>query len=158
MNTEQFELLFENQVQKCRDVLVNKAKEYASDGDRMHNFKIAARFNGRTPEQELWSFLTKHLVSLTDMVQSGDYYPPEAWDEKLGDALNYLFLLRALLVESDPVEMQMELFAVLADAASSNQHKTGDIHITQNFHGDVDPGKIDIPRDASLTITPQTLT
>lgn len=149
MDNRQFELVFENTVQKCRDVLVEKAKEYASDHDRMHNFKKAAHFNGRTPEQELWSFLTKHLVSLTDMVQSGKHYPSEVWDEKLGDFLNYGFLLRALAYESLPETEQAELFSVLEDEDSSRQHK-GDVHITQHTHSPEAIRPSQILRDANL--------
>lgn len=154
MNADQFELIFEQTVQNCRDVLVNKAKEYASDGDRMHNFKVAGRFNGRSPEQELWGFLTKHLVSLTDMVQSGEYYPAEKWDEKLGDALNYLFLLRALVVENETVEYQMELFKALEDTSSVEEHSNTTV-INQYFS--TDPSKVELPRDAGLTVTPHVI-
>ncbi len=76
-----------------------KAKEYASDEDRLHNFKVAAAFNSQTPEQACWGFLTKHLVSLADMVASGKEYNFGAWDEKIGDALNYLFLLDAIIFD-----------------------------------------------------------
>lgn len=100
MNQEGFERTFEDAVQQCRSVLVVKAKEYASDDDRLHNFKKAAALTGGTPEQALWGFLVKHLISISDMVESGKDYPDAIWDEKVGDALNYLFLLRAQVVET----------------------------------------------------------
>lgn len=101
MDQEEFEQVFDRVIEQSRAVLVEKAREYASDGDRMHNFKRAAGFTGGTPEQALWGFLTKHLVSLSDMVRSEKVYPAEVWDEKLGDALNYLILLRALVFDSE---------------------------------------------------------
>lgn len=101
MNQEEFEQVFERQINKSRDVLVTKAREYASDNDRLHNFKVSSAFQGNTPEQALWGFATKHFVSISDMVRSGDFYPTEVWDEKLGDALNYLILLRAQVFETD---------------------------------------------------------
>ena len=104
MNQEEFEAVFEETVEKCRSVLVYKAKEYAVDGDRMHNFKKAAAVIGGTPEQALWGFLTKHLVSLSDMVASGENFSDGLWDEKLGDALNYLFLLRAQITETKKLD------------------------------------------------------
>jgi len=101
VNQEEFEQIFERQVQQSRDVLVTKAREYASDTDRLHNFKVAAGFQGRTAEQALWGFATKHFVSISDMVRNGGHYPAEVWDEKLGDALNYLILLRAQVFETE---------------------------------------------------------
>lgn len=80
-------------------VLVVKAGEYAGGGDRLHNFKKSAILVDGTPEQALWGFITKHLVSLSDMVYSGKDYPTAVWDEKIGDSLNYLILLRALIEE-----------------------------------------------------------
>lgn len=103
MDQEQFEKMFEKQVEACRTVLVTKAREYASGTDRLHNFKVAGVLTHRTPEQALWGMLAKHLVSLSDMVADTSkdlHYPAAVWDEKLGDALNYLFLLRALVYES----------------------------------------------------------
>jgi hypothetical protein len=40
---------------------------------------------------------TKHLVSVMDMVESGDEYDPEYIYEKIGDMINYLILLEGLL-------------------------------------------------------------
>lgn len=97
MRGEEFEQLFEEAVEKSRSVLVVKAREYASNGDRMHNFKKAAALSSCTPEQALWGMLAKHLISLSDMVASDEDYDLEKWDEKLGDSLNYLLLLYALL-------------------------------------------------------------
>lgn len=99
MNAEEFDKLFEEVVDHMRQTLVVKAKEYASNKDRLHNFRVAAAFTGETPEQALWGMNVKHLVSISDMVKSGNIYSQDVWDEKIGDALNYLVLLRALVVE-----------------------------------------------------------
>lgn len=99
MKVEQFNQIFEDRVQKCRDTLIVKAKEYATD-DRLHNFMVSADFMGVSPEQACLSFMTKHLVSISDMCgdsTQGKSHTLEIWDEKIGDALNYLFLLSALV-------------------------------------------------------------
>lgn len=101
MSQEEFEKVFEGVVDQARRVLVDKAREYASNGNRLHNFIVAGQFLGTTPEQALLAFAAKHFVSLSDMVRTGDIYPPEVWDEKLGDALNYLILLRAQVYASE---------------------------------------------------------
>jgi len=105
MNHEEFERVFERQVTQSREALVTKAKEYASDEDRMHNFKKAAALSGGTPEKALWGFLVKHLVSLSDMVESEEFYLADTWDEKVGDSINYLILLRALAIDKHPSEI-----------------------------------------------------
>lgn len=99
MNQEEFEEVFELVVEQSRSVLLNKAREYASDEDRLHNFKKTAAFLGGTPEQALMGFMTKHLVSISDMVGSNKNYSRAQWDEKIGDSINYLILLRALVIE-----------------------------------------------------------
>lgn len=95
MTPKRFNLLVLEQVEAIQTVLTSKAKEYADDEDRLHNFKVAAAFAGTRPTEECWGFARKHLVSLMDMVKSGKEYPMALWQEKLGDAVNYLILLRA---------------------------------------------------------------
>ena len=102
MNADEFEKVFERQVDQSREVLVEKARQYANDNDRLHNFKKVAAFEGCTPEQIAWKFNMKHLASISDMVDKADTsFPPEVWDEKIGDAINYLILIRAIVTEKD---------------------------------------------------------
>lgn len=98
MNTTTFERLFEEQVNRSRSILVSKAKEYATE-DRLHNFKVAATLEGKTPEQALAGMMAKHTVSIYDMAESGRTYPIELWQEKITDHINYLFLLNAIVRE-----------------------------------------------------------
>ncbi len=62
---------------------------------------MAAGFQGITPEKALWGMATKHLVSISDMVSQGRDYSEDVWDEKIGDAINYLILLRAMVFDSE---------------------------------------------------------
>lgn len=105
MNNEEFEKVFETIVDQMRQVLLKKAGEYATDDDRLHNFRVAAAFQGCTEQQAALGFLTKHLVSISDMVSQGTFkaFPLAVWDEKIGDALNYLVLLRAIVEEESVV-------------------------------------------------------
>lgn len=98
MKTERFNAIIEKQQERCMDVLVNKAKEYATE-DRLHNFKVAAGLQMTTPINALAGILSKHTVSIYDMCRSGKNYPQEMWDEKITDHINYLLLLKALTVE-----------------------------------------------------------
>ena len=104
MTKKDFDKLLDRRLKLIREVLNTKAGEYASDRDRMHNFKVAAKLvsTPETPEQALWGMLRKHLVSVIDMIDmtgQGECPSEAKRDEKIGAAINYLALLEGLLVE-----------------------------------------------------------
>lgn len=103
MNPETFDLFLEETLDRTREVLRSKGHEYAHDPDesRFHNFEVTAQFLQCSEEQALWGFVSKHLVSLSDMVKptkDGQYvsYSLDQWDEKTGDVINYMILLRGI--------------------------------------------------------------
>ena len=97
MNTEKFNRVVEDQLERVKKVLIKKSNEYNLEEDRLGFFKRAAAFAQETPEQALYGFLLKHLQSITDMVQSGEKYSKELWLEKITDCINYNILLLGLL-------------------------------------------------------------
>ncbi|MBP1926866.1 hypothetical protein J2Z76_002736 [Sedimentibacter acidaminivorans] len=97
MKQEQFKKIIDEQVNRSLDILVVKAKEYATE-DRLHNFKVAASVQDITPVQALAGMMCKHTVSVYDMCRGGDY-SIGMWNEKITDSINYLLLLRALIEE-----------------------------------------------------------
>ena len=52
-----------------------------------------------TPEKALVGMWTKHIISILDIVDGLDkkLVPVEMIEEKIGDAVNYLILLEAML-------------------------------------------------------------
>lgn len=101
MKTEKFESILNERIDKCVKVLCEKADEYATE-DRLHNFKVAAELQNCTPITALAGMMAKHAVSVYDLIkrqEQGFVVPKEMWDEKIGDHLNYLFLLTALIEE-----------------------------------------------------------
>lgn len=107
MNSDQFENVVDTQIKRVHDVLVVKAAEYATDDDRLHNFKRAATLRGVEVHQAIAGLMIKHTVSIYDMVGSGKTYSMDLWDEKITDHINYLILLKASLVEtSDNGQME----------------------------------------------------
>lgn len=98
MDTNKFNETVETQIKRCTDVLIKKADEYATE-DRLHNFKVAAVLQNCTVEQALNGMQAKHTVSVYDMVNSGEEYPIDMWNEKITDHINYLLLLRAVVEE-----------------------------------------------------------
>lgn len=98
MNAATFNKLLAIRLRAISESLESKAGEYAT-GDRLYNFKEAANTFGGTPTEVCWSYMLKHLVSIKDLatgVRPGD---PTVVHEKIGDAINYLILMEALLLE-----------------------------------------------------------
>lgn len=85
----------------CKEILIIKGKEYATDKDKFHNFNVAAILNGTTPEKALWGFATKHLVSIMDIIDDSDKFSGQQIEDKIGDMINYLILLGIMLQNYD---------------------------------------------------------
>lgn len=99
MQNPQFQEILDTQVEQTKNVLAGKAEEYASETDRLSNFKRAAHLKGTNQAQAVTGMMAKHTVSVYDMVESGQAYTAAEWDEKIGDHVNYLVLLKAALIE-----------------------------------------------------------
>ena len=100
MRAADFEKMTEARLERTRKTLAAKATEYADGNDRLHNFKMAAAMSRKTVRQALFGMLAKHLVSVVDMVESKEAFEVGYIDEKVGDAINYLILLEAVLIEN----------------------------------------------------------
>lgn len=104
MTNEQFKKVLASRLEKSESVLGKKAVEYAR-GDRLSNFKRAAAALKCPPETVCINFWMKHVVSILDMVDDIErsdgalIWNTALWDEKIGDAINYLILLEALVME-----------------------------------------------------------
>lgn len=99
MHHTQFDNIIASTFERAETTLTLKSAAYSSESDRLHNFRIAAALNDCTMEQALWGMLTKHIVSIRDMVHSNYSFASDVWDEKIGDAINYLALLKVITVE-----------------------------------------------------------
>lgn len=101
MKADEFDILIKKRIEMCLDVLLSKAGEYASDTDRLHNFKVAAEIQGISQQEAVAGMMAKHTTSVYDMVMSGEEFSQAQWDEKIGDHINYLLLLYAVLAEGN---------------------------------------------------------
>lgn len=104
MTQSQFADVFKSLVGKCESILLSKSQEYSAGGDKLHNFKIAASLAQCSNEKALAGMMIKHTVSVYDMIndlENGKRFSLEKWDEKIVDSINYLILLKALLVERE---------------------------------------------------------
>ena len=100
MNSETFLKLLEEIQKDQTSMLISKNEEYAGgDGDKLANFKKGGRALGVEPEECLWAYTMKHLISIQDIVYGEGSYTPEKLREKCGDLRNYTVLLEALMIE-----------------------------------------------------------
>ena len=98
MHVEQFAEVMGAQFQLCEDVLVDKRREYAT-AEVLHNFYQAAKMQNITPLEALAGMMAKHTVSLYDMCRSEYNFDMSKWNEKITDHINYLILLKAIVIE-----------------------------------------------------------
>lgn len=103
MNEEEFTSILEETLLSTSEVLGIKAKEYVRNGDRLHNFNRGEAITGMIREKVLWNgFALKHYVSILDIlddVEKGQYPTEALVNEKVGDLINYLILLKACLIQ-----------------------------------------------------------
>ena len=101
MTTERFNEVVKEQLERIEKLLVKKQAEYNLDADRLSVFKHGASMSKETPEQVLYGFLLKHLISQADMISTGEKYTKELWLEKVTDIMNYNILLLGLLEDDN---------------------------------------------------------
>jgi hypothetical protein len=103
MTREDFSRRVEKRIDLVRQTLLTKHKEYAKDDNVFRNFDEAAGGLSlhSTSAEVLWSYMTKHLVSIKDIVSDNVPVKNEVVSEKIGDVINYLILLEAMLNERD---------------------------------------------------------
>jgi hypothetical protein len=119
MNSKTFNEILIKTLTASERTLGVKASEYATSGDRFHNFKRAAARLGCTPEQALIGMEAKHDTSVLDIVSATSNIADDPStngahkvltsaqraaikariDEKIGDSINYRILLKGLLYE-----------------------------------------------------------
>ena len=112
MDEKAFDEFLEVQIEHIRSKLKVKGAEYVPGSEtvsRFHNFEVGAALNNESIEKTLWGFVTKHLVSLSDMVKvNSTDYDIEVWDEKIGDVILYMLLLHGMVTHTDNVVKQIK--------------------------------------------------
>lgn len=100
MKYQWFKEVVDQQIERSRNVLIAKGKEYDSnENDRLNSFKVAAALEGKTQIEALAGMMVKHTVSVFDMCKNPGLYGPNEWNEKITDHINYLLILRAMVEE-----------------------------------------------------------
>jgi len=104
MYSNQFDYLYNQVMEHVKVLLLNKAKEYAPNKDRLENFKQGANLTHLTPAQTCWAYQSKHIASISQMVFQSDPVEFNYALEKIGDNIAYSILLLANLIEEGKVK------------------------------------------------------
>lgn len=105
MTNERFNKIVEEQMNTCRKVLCKKSDEYdrpvieGTENDRLHTFTVAAALQGASRRGALAGMMVKHTTCLYDMCKDKAQHDIELWEEKITDHINYLLLLKAVVLE-----------------------------------------------------------
>lgn len=98
MDNKTFNEIFEDTWKKSSDLIAYKGQEY-DRGDRFSAFKYGAQLQRTTPERVLLGYLSKHLISLVDLITDDSAHGMELIDAKCIDIINYIILYRAMCYE-----------------------------------------------------------
>lgn len=123
MKTERFNNLVKEIREASLDTLTKKNAKYATDEDRLHNFKVGAAITGGTPAQAALGHMAKHLASLQDKVARNDFHDRADLKEKIQDSINYLVFIWCCANE------EMEKYTTASAAPNISQSQ--DLHNTR---------------------------
>jgi hypothetical protein len=104
MNPEKFNEMMYEIFTKIKDMSTRKQEEYQENTDRLKHFREKANLRKRRLPQAIWDCADKHIISITNMIDSGENFPLQLWDEKIIDNMVYLLLLRAAILETPMLE------------------------------------------------------
>lgn len=116
MHPKDFQTIVDSTIASLNSLVTVKGGEYASDADRLANFKEAGKRLGLTPEQVLLVYLDKHYSAVVnyvkDMIAGKNRPRSEPIGGRADDMVVYLMLFKALLEErhelSDAVQEEMK--------------------------------------------------
>ena len=97
---------FANEQKEFFDKLYNlgrvKQKEYSRGKSAFHNFERSKDLSfHKTRTKSAWEYMVKHLQSVKDLLddeERGEYIDPKVVDEKIGDIIIYMTLIRSMLI------------------------------------------------------------
>ena len=98
MNTPEFNVSMNKLINEATSILSSAEKEYATDADRLSNFKSIP---GVDPELVCFIYLGKHIDGIRNYVTGRARNQRDSIRGRIHDALNYLILLNAIIEEKD---------------------------------------------------------
>lgn len=109
MTSNEFNKVVKEQLEICENTLCRKAAEYDRDSDdRFHSFKVAGELQGESAMKALGGMMCKHTVSVFDLIKDNDPNV-DLWTEKITDSINYLLLLKGLVIEQAAAKAETQV-------------------------------------------------
>jgi hypothetical protein len=100
--SKNFDQEVEKTLDRVRELLITKGKEYRRNNDPFHNFEVGASMTGKTREEVLYGFLLKHLISAQDIrndIANGTLPSREKVEEKWDDIITYFTIEKASILD-----------------------------------------------------------
>ena len=113
MKAQDFEKCSKEIINHCFATLFKKKEEYASDTDRLDNFKQPTSLFRTNPAKICMMYDSKHIASMVKMaedVDKGILPTREMLEEKVGDYINYglLFYANMLEIMNDKLDLAIQ--------------------------------------------------
>ncbi len=84
----------------CKPIMATKGAEYSrGEIDCNSNFKRVADATGADALTVCYVYLAKHLDSIASFIKTRETKSDETIESRIGDAINYLFILASLIEE-----------------------------------------------------------
>jgi len=102
MSEEDFNFIVTDTLDKIKETLIVKGKEYRRNSNVFHNFEQGSNRSGLSREKVLDGFLLKHEISIADMtndLDKGVFPKIETVNEKFGDNIIYLIIKKAMIID-----------------------------------------------------------
>ena len=102
MTEDRFDQIVDKTLDRIKETLIIKGKEYRRNNNPFHNFDIGSQRSGLIREKVLDGFLLKHEISIADITNDlvDDKLPTkELLDEKFGDNIIYLIIKKASIID-----------------------------------------------------------
>lgn len=102
MTTDFFKKVLSDTIKEIEKTLGVKALEYVRNNNAMHNFDAGSRITKQIREEVIYGFALKHHISIADIrndIKEGKLPTKEVVEEKFGDAINYLILEKASILD-----------------------------------------------------------
>jgi len=103
MTEKKFDFVIDKTLEKIKDVLITKGKEYRRNNNPFHAFEEGSKVTGFIREDILWGFALKHYISIQDIkadLRWSKKLPTiEQVEEKYNDLLIYLLIEKASIID-----------------------------------------------------------
>lgn len=107
MNSKEFNKIVADTILSTADLLIKKGGEYSSEEDQLSNFKSSAKDLRLTPLQIALVYSHKHFSAICNYVRKDakglTQNLSEPIEGRIDDLINYCFLLKALIKDSQPL-------------------------------------------------------